>query len=275
MPQMTSDKKQIQLQIDGNPVPWEEVINQLQLFGKLLPFIQDITSQRILLKEISSRSDLEVDPVELDQEINRFREKQDLAEDDRLKLWLQNERIDYQGLRTRTYLKLKIKKLKTLIAAPDIAKEFQARTKSLEQVVISYLLTADSHTAQDLKEQLMQGSITFQSLSARPSDQSGTPDRVTVKASAPPVRRSWLPKELQAILENASVAQLHGPIAIRDQWIVFQIDQVTPSVLDSRLERQLTEDIFNRWLRQKLGETNISLQSNGPEPSPTGLISGQ
>jgi hypothetical protein len=259
---MIDVKSQVQLQIDGKPVPWDEVINQLQLFGKLLPFIQDIASQRLLLKEISSRSDLDIDPVELDQEINQFREKQDLVDEDRLKIWLQNERIDYQGLRTRMYLKLKIKKLKAIIAAPDIAEEFQARTRSLEQVVISYLLTASRDSAQELKDQLQQERITFQNLATNIGDQTGEANDVTVKAPAPPVRRSWLPKELQGILDTASVAELHGPMPIRDQWIVLQLEEVTPPSLDTRLERQLTEDLFNRWLSQRLGETNIKLQSN-------------
>jgi hypothetical protein len=264
---MTSDKSQVQLQIDGKQVPWGEVVNQLQLFGKLLPFIQDIASQRLLLKEISSRSDLDVDPVELDQQINQFREKQNLVEEESLNLWLQNERIDYQGLRTRVYLKLKIKKLKAIIASPDVAQEFQLRKNSLEQVVISYLLTANRETAQDLKDQLHKGRINFETLSSRIGDQDSRLNGVTVKAPAAPVRRSWLPKEIQGILETASVSDLHGPIAIGDQWIVVQLQEVTPPILDTRLEGQLTEDLFNRWLRQKLGETKIKLQSNGTDSS--------
>lgn len=259
---MTNNNKQIELHIDGNPVPWEEVVNQLQLFGKLLPFIQDIASQRIILKEISARADLEVDPVELDQQINQFREKQDLVEEERLKLWLDKERIDYQGLRTRMYLKLKIKKLKGIIASPDIPSEFQSRTRSLEQVVISYLVTAERDSAQDLKDQLQNGSITFKSLSSQSGASSGKLNGVTVKAPAAPVRRSWLPKELQGILETTSLAKPHGPIAIGEQWMVVQLEEVTPPVLDDRLERQLTEELFNRWLRKKLGDTNIKLQNN-------------
>lgn len=253
----------VQILIDGRPIPWQEVLGQLQLFGKLRPFVQDIVSQRVLIQEVASRSDLDVDPVELDQTMLEFREKRNLVAEEALQTWLKQEQIDYQGFRSRMYFSLKVRKLKQRIAEPDLQTEFEARSSSLEQVVLSYLITSSYEAAASWHEQLQSGATSFQKLAA----QEGANGDVKVKAPASPVRRSWLPKELQEVLLSAAPLELHGPLGIAEQWMVIQLERVIPPCLDERLERQLSDELFNRWLREKLSGVHIQLRESGEELS--------
>lgn len=254
----TTGNPDVQILIDGKAIPWQEVFGQLQLFGKLRPFIQDIASQRILMQEVAARTDLEVDPVELDQRILEFREKKSLSEEEALRVWLQQEQIDYQGFRSRLYFGLKVSKLKQLIAEPDVQREFETRSDSFERLELSYLVSPSFETAQNLGQQLHSGTTSFEALAG----QVTLNGEYKVKAPAAPVRRSWLPKELQEVLQSASPLELHGPLAIGEQWMVFRLERMIPANLDERLKRQLTDELFNRWLRGKLSGLHIRLSEN-------------
>ena len=38
------------ISIDDKAIGWTEILGQLQLFGKLRPFIQEVASQRVMLE---------------------------------------------------------------------------------------------------------------------------------------------------------------------------------------------------------------------------------
>lgn len=257
----TTRNPEVQVLIDGRPIPWRELFGQLQLFGKLRSFVQDIASQRLLMEEVASRSDLEVDPVELDQAMLEFREKRNLLSEETLQTWLKQEHIDYQGFRSRLYFSLKLRKLKQRIAEPDLQQEFESRSSSFEQVELSYLISASYEPLATWHELLQSGATTFHNLSA----QEAANEDLKIKAPAAPVRRSWLPKELQEVLLSAEPLEIHGPLAIGEQWIVFRLERVISPCLDERLERQLTDELFGRWLREKLSGLHIQLSESGQE----------
>lgn len=251
----TGDNPDAQITINGKALPWQEVFGQLQLFGKLRPFIQDIVSQQILMQEVAARSDLDVDPAELDQRILEFREKQKLTEEEAMRTWLQREQIDYQGFRSRIYFNLKLRKLKQCITEPDLQAEYAARASSFEQVELSYLISSTHEAAASWHEQLQSGTTSFLNLES----QAGTNADLKVKAPAAPIRRSWLPTELQKVLQSAKTFDIHGPLAIGEQWMVVRLERVIAPSLDERVERQLRDELFGRWLREKLSGLRIQL----------------
>ena len=59
------------LHINDFTFSFTDVLSQLMLFGKLQPFLQEFASQHVIVQEINSRNDLEVDSAELMQRLRQ------------------------------------------------------------------------------------------------------------------------------------------------------------------------------------------------------------
>lgn len=255
------------ISFDGKAIGWTEILGQLQLFGKLRPFIQEVASQRVMLEEFRSHNDLEVNSGDLDQAIFDYRRTRNLNSEEAFQSWLAQEGLDYNNFKSRLVFKLMAKKLRQKIVAPDLQKEFEDQKNSLEQVWISYVTTDDAAKATSFVERLRSGDTTF-------SDLAGEPDLmpsegIRVKVAERPVIRRWLPKELQPVLESASPGELLGPIAMGKQWIVIRVDNIESAQLDAQAEALLGDAIFKRWMQQKISSHNIRLVRADNSESPS------
>lgn len=255
------------VQRDGNPdglrlrlgdeiLPWSDILRQLQVFGRLRPFLQEVVCQKIILDEIRSRVDLELNPVDLDAEITQFRARRRLVDDSSFKDWLLAEQLDYQSFRARVYLGCKLKLLKARIADPDLSAEFECQSNSLEQIELSYLACRSEADANRFAGQLQ---VTDQSgFEMLASQEAANPD-VAVQASATPLARVLLPEYLRSALGAAAVGELVGPIQMGDRWILARINSIIPAVLDEKNRNRLTNQLFKRWLQDRLSEKLVSL----------------
>ena len=80
-----------------------------------------------------------------------------------------------------------------------------------------------------------------------------------MKVAARPVRRRWLPKQLQTVLESAIPGELLGPIAMGQQWIVLKVESINNPELDASVETFLGDAIFKRWMHEKISTYKIRL----------------
>lgn len=249
----TNQTDDVHLQLGDDSVSWKEVLSQLQVFGRLKPFLQELASQKVMLEEVRERIDLELDPAELDASITEFRQQRKLTDDDLFKTWLASEQLDYPGFRMRMYFSCKLKRLKQRIAEPELEAEFERQKQSLEQIELSYLICKKEQDAKRFAEELRAGSTSFEALAAQ---QAANPD-VSAKEHATPLTRAWLQEDLRAVLDNASTQELVGPIQKDDRWILARINAVIPAQLDEATENRLSNQLFKRWLQQRLSGYSI------------------
>jgi len=245
------------ISIDDKAIGWTEILGQLQLFGKLRPFIQEVASQRVMLEEFHSHNDLEVGSDELDQAILEYRRTRNLDSEEAFQKWLAQEGLDYNNFKSRVVLKLMANKLREKIVAPDLQKEFEKQKHSLEQVQISFVTTDDAEKATSFSERLRSGHTSFDNLIGEVDAASTGGTRV--KVAARPVRRRWLPKQLQTVLESAIPGELLGPIAMGQQWIVLKVESINNPELDASVETFLGDAIFKRWMHEKISTYKIRL----------------
>lgn len=264
MPSMTNSDlltaPDTRISIDGKVIGWTEILGQLQLFGKLRPFIQEVASQRVMLEEFRSHNDLEVDSGDLDQAIFDYRRTRSLDSEEAFQKWLAQEGLDYNNFKSRVVFKLMANKLRKKIVAPDLQKEFEEQKHSLEQVQISYVTTDDADKAASFSERLRSGHTTFDDLVGEVDAASTGGTRV--KVAARPVRRRWLPKQLQPVLETATPGELLGPIEMGQQWIVLKVESINNPELDASVETFLGDVIFKRWMQEKISTYKIRLDRN-------------
>lgn len=243
----------LHLQLGDDSISWREVLSQLQVFGRLKPFLQELASQKVLLDEIRTRTDLELDPALLDAAITDFRSQKRLQDETAFQAWLQAEQLDYPSFRMRMYFSCKIKLLRQRIAEPDLEQEFERQSSALERLELSYLICHNEHDAQRFAEQLRSGQADFETLIRQ---EVGNPE-VTIKADSAQLMRSWLPEDLRAVLENAQPEELVGPIHKDERWFLARVNRITPAELDQNTRNRLSNQLFKRWLQERLSGYSI------------------
>ncbi|WP_404783716.1 peptidylprolyl isomerase [Altericista sp. CCNU0014] len=253
-----TDRFGFSITIDEQIIPWQEVFAQLQLFGKLRPFVQEIVSQRLIVREIQARAELPVQTSELEQAVIDFRLRHQLTDRDKFEKWLSQEGIDYPAFQNRVIFSLKVNKLKTRVAEPNLSTAFENSKPSLEQIELSYLALSDRELADQLAAQLRSGENSFEEIS---KDYEAVPDSI-VKCTTQVVRRGWLVKEIKEALKTCRPGELVGPLAIENRWGILRIEKILPVVMDERLKRQLEEKLFRQWLAEKMNAHTVRLKSS-------------
>ncbi len=78
-----------------------------------------------------------------------------------------------------------------------------------------------------------------------------------------PVSRGSLPDALRAAVDSARPGELIGPLEIDKNWVIFRVDQFLPATLeDPQLRQVLQNEVFERWLAEKLQTMAVKLQVN-------------
>jgi PPIC-type PPIASE domain len=243
--------------IDDQVIGWTEILAQLQLFGKLRPFIQEIASQHLIIQEIQSNQDLKVQTSELEQTVIDFRLRNQLADQEQFQKWLAQEGMDYPAFQNRVVFGLKVKKLKAQVTEPNLLAAFEQRKPTLEQVELSYLIVQARDLAEQLAAQLQSGETSFEQIA-----QTHGFGNDAVKLTTQVLRRGWLTQEIQAALSTRQVGELVGPIALEERWGILRIERVLPVELDERLQRQLEEQLFRQWLAEKINALTVRLSAS-------------
>jgi hypothetical protein len=252
--------------INDQPIPWAEIMGYLQFFGKLQPFLQEFVSQYVLVQEVNSREDLEINSSDLIQSIMDFRVQQKLTDADKFNEWLKRENLNNQTFQNRIALGLKIEKLKQAIAAPDLESYFQDHQNSLEELVLHYAMSPEKELSEQIKQRLAEENLSFEDL-AKEYSSSGK----NIRFFKQQVQRRSLSKEVQEALVSAAGGELVGPIDMGKSWSIFRVIQIIPAKLDEKTKKQIEAQLFSEWLVEKLRHLKIEFKSVADLTEPAGV----
>jgi hypothetical protein len=259
------------LTIDDQPLSWQTALGYLWLFGQLRPVLQTIVSQHIIYQEIKQREDLAVTSTEFEQSVIDFRLQQKLSNPQQFQEWLGREGLDYSVFQNRMLLNLKLDKLATQIAEPQLNEYFEQRKSSLDQIELSCFIALEEPLAIDFKTQLLETGQSFETLGEKYANEGG--DKVTITRRSAH-RQQW-PQEVQNRLELAKADDIIGPVFFENRWCIFQVQNIIPPVLEGQLKRALEGQIFKEWLTDRLNQLKVQLvtqpvpnRTDQPEPQP-------
>jgi parvulin-like peptidyl-prolyl isomerase len=76
-----------------------------------------------------------------------------------------------------------------------------------------------------------------------------------------PVSRGTLPDEIRAKIDAADVGDIVGPLALENRWGLFRVEQQMEATLDDpQLQQSLRNELFERWLSEKIQKMAVRLQ---------------
>ena len=76
-----------------------------------------------------------------------------------------------------------------------------------------------------------------------------------------PVSRGTLPDILRAAVDIAGLGTLIGPIELDGRFGLFRLEQIlTASLDDTQLKQALQNELFEKWLAEKIQRLTVKLQ---------------
>ncbi|MEC4813715.1 MAG: peptidylprolyl isomerase [Scytonema sp. PMC 1069.18] len=246
------------LMIDDTPLSIRQAVKYLQASGKLGQFIGDILRQHVIEEEISNREDISISPALTEQAIIDFRLKNQLTDPKSFQEWLQNNGTDYDIFHSTVASGFKIEKLKAVVTEPKLQEYFIERKIYLDRVVVSRIIVDNRELAEELQTQIDEGA-SFEQLAR---EYSLADDRV-VNGMMGPVSRGTMPDKLRAAIDVASPGQVVGPIELEQRYGLFRVEQFLPASLeDTQLKQALQNELFEKWLAEKIQKLTVKLQVN-------------
>lgn len=251
------------LTIDNTTVSLGTVLRYYQLSGRLLPWVRDIVEQHITFTEIQQRDDLNVSLAELEQAAVEIRVQQKLTDANQFQQWLDSQGMDYELFQNRIVLNLKLEKLKTKIAAPNLQALFDEQKFLLDQVEVSCVVLADKALGEQLKAQI--SATDFDRVIGECA--IADPLKVSVMKSA--IRFGQLPENVRVALRNATVGDVVGPMEMEQRWCLFRVEKFLPAALEGQIQRSLEDRLFQQWLTERAQAMTVKL---GADSTPASAV---
>jgi parvulin-like peptidyl-prolyl isomerase len=244
------------LTVDDKELSVRDALRFLQAGGKLQQFIADVLRQYVLQSELETRDDLDIDDAVIQQAIIDFRLQQNLTEGPAFQEFLQRNGIDAIAFQKQIANNFRMEKLKAVVSEAKLQEYFIERKVFLDRVVLSRIIVDSAEMAEELKAQVAEG----ESFEALAKEHSITDDKM-VNGMMGPVSRGTLPDEIRAQIDAANPGDIIGPIALENRWGLFRIEQHMEATLDDmQLQQSLRNEVFERWLSEKIQKMTVRLQ---------------
>ncbi|MGB3612506.1 MAG: peptidylprolyl isomerase [Elainellaceae cyanobacterium] len=245
------------LRIGQQSISLTQAIQYLQRGEAFERCVGEIVRQYVLDQALTQQRYPTVDNARVDQAIAHFRQQQQLSDPAAFQQWLASADVTYDQFYNQTRAGLQIEALKAAIALPKLQQYFIERKLYLDRVVLSRIIVEDKDMAEELRHQVLDKQTSFEALA---QDYSITDDRI-VNGMVGPVSRGTMPDALRAIVDDATVGELVGPITMDQRWGLFRIEALLPASLDDDVLRQaLIDELFEQWLAAKIEALPIQLQ---------------
>lgn len=242
--------------VDEQPISLKQALMYLQSAGKLGGFVQEILRQYILEQELKARDNLNINPAMIEQAVIDFRLQNQLSDPKVFQEWLVKNGTDYTAFHTQVASGFKLGALKAQITESKLQEYFIERKIFLDRVVLSRIIVNQAELAEELRSQIEEGT-SFEQLA---KEYSLAEDRI-VNGMMGPLSRGAIPDILRAAVDLVSPGELVGPLEIDGRWGLFRVEQVLPASLeDPQLKQALQNELFEKWLAQKLQTLSVKLQ---------------
>jgi parvulin-like peptidyl-prolyl isomerase len=246
------------LTVNNQEIALAEVVKYLQISGRLGNFISDVLRQHVIEQEINTRKDIEISPALIEQTIIDFRLKNQLTDAQKFQEWLTNNGTDYTTFHTSITFNFQLEKLKVLITESKLPEYFIEKKLYLDRVVLSRILVDSQELAEELQTQIEEGS-SFEQLAKEYS----LADERVFNGMMGPISRGTIPDILRAAVDATTPGKLINPIEIEGRFSLFRLEQIIPASLeDPQLQQSLTNELFEKWLGEKIQNLTVKIQVN-------------
>lgn len=235
-----------------------QALKYLQMSGKLQSFVTEIARQYVLEKELEGQETTDLDTEKLQKSLSDFRAQNQLNDPQKFQQWLDANGMNYGMLETQIAKGFKMLQLKNSLTEGKVENYFTERQAFLDSVILSRIVVQDKELADSIYRKIVEEEANFEDLV---KEFSITNER-NIRGLIGPVSLGTLPEEVKSAIEGANPGQIVGPFKIDSYWCVFRVEEFQPASIDNlNLKRRLENEIFDRWLAEKMQSLKVKIQA--------------
>lgn len=243
------------LSIDDENLSLAQAMRLLKSAGGFQRTVADILRQHLLEQELVAREDITVEPFRVDQALMDFRLQSNLSDPNKFREWMSANGVNYRAFQDSIAFGIKVSKLKREVAETRLEDYFNERREDLERVVLSRLIVGDRELADNLKTQLLADPSQFAVFA---KEHSLTEDG-KIGGMMGAIRKNTLPQSLKEKLIGISTGAIAGVVELEGRFCLFRLEEILPATLEGRLKQELQDEIFERWLQEKLDKVRVKM----------------
>lgn len=238
----------------------EQAISSEELYPLLAQYrlLPQLAKEIIIEQAIAS---ITCSPEESTLAKQQFYQKQQITDENQLKVWLEHHGMTPEQMEKLTVRDLKIEKFKQLTWADKLDPYFVKCKGKLDRVVYSLIRTKDPGIAQELYFRIQEGENTFTELARQYSQGS----EAQTGGLLGPVELNTPHPKIAQILGASRPGQLSPPTQVGDWWIILRLEKYMSAQLDENTRQRLLNELFQGWLLAQM-QQNVSFFP--PETAP-------
>ncbi len=244
------------LTADDAPISLGQALRYLKSSGKLESVLWEVVRQHVIEKELQTQQDFAISSDVIDQVVMDFRVENQLTGYESFQDWLASEGIDSATFRQQIAFNLKLEELKAKVTEPNIQEYFIERKLFLDRVVLSRLVVEEQALAQELKSQIVEDGARFEQLV---QEYSVVEDQI-FNGMMGAVSRGTMPDALRTVVDLAKPGDLLEPLEIQGLWYLVRVEKFLSAALDEQLGQELQDELFEKWLDDKIQAMNVKLE---------------
>jgi len=205
----------------------------------------------------SELSKILLDQEEEKKEIDESIKQMGITNEEDLKKWLSNNKMDKNELSRVIIKKLRIKLYCEKKFSNKVDSRFLDRKSSLDIIIYSIIKVKDPFKARELYLRLINNEDNFGNLAEKYSE--GLESKT--KGLVGPIELSKPHPALSGILKSSKPGIINPPIEIQGFWLVTRLESYDSAQLDDFMREKMGKELFNDYLETKTNELSESFRN--------------
>lgn len=247
------------INFSGISIDFEELESYLKQEMLLKGICRKILARRIVDRAARDR-EVVVTPEEIQQEADEVRRKMRLERASDTIAWLNDSMMSAEDWEAGIRHRILTKKLAEHLFSEEIDPYFVQHRLEYDRFKLYQIIVSSPEFAQEIFYQIEEQEISFYEAAHLYDIEVGRRDRCGYEGK---VGRTQLAPAIAALVENAPLAELLGPVASEKGYHLVIVEEHIPAELTPQKRQEIVNLLFKQWLD---GEIEYLLHHRLPDP---------
>lgn len=193
-------------------------------------------------------ADIKCTPEEENAIKEQFFQQAQITNQEQFLAWLKLNGMTEEQFNQFIVRDLKLEKFKQAEWEDHLESYFLECKNQLDRVVYSLIRTKEAGIAQELYFRIQEAESSFADLAHQYSEGS----EAQTGGLIGPVELNVPHPQIAQMLMTGSVGKVYPPTPIGEWWVILRLEQYLSAQLDNQIRQRLRNDLFQKWLMEKM-----------------------
>ncbi|MBD2730592.1 peptidylprolyl isomerase [Nostoc sp. FACHB-892] len=230
----------------------EDILQQVKLSCKIPEIVEQIVSRNVIISA-AEEAGIKVETEELQKAADLFRLMNKLTSAEETWTWLEKHSLSLDDFEEIVYSDVVFGKLSQHLFTDKIEPYFLEHQLGYTSVVMYEIVLDDEDLAIELFYAVKEGEMSFYDVAHKYIQDTELRRKGGYLGI---VRRQDLKPEISAAVFTATSPQILKPIMTSKGLHLILVEEIIQPELDNELRQQILTELFDKWIKHQIEETN-------------------